>query len=116
MSKKRDHIFDNADIARSVILGHEVAALCGLKAVLTRERLEERNYYTVCKRCMAAAAKATGDDAAMRLYGKGGWLETVERAWKTLYENSHHQTVSSSWMTDATGAIYTYKVRPWDTI
>lgn len=105
MSKQKDHVWATEDIVRSVILGHEVTALCGIKEVLTREILNDLEYFGTCKSCMTLLGEKS-TDGQIKVLGKVGWLATVEQAWRTRYEASLPKFNAGSW-------TYTMKTN-WD--
>lgn len=108
MTKKKDHLYTIDDIAKSVLLGVTVKAVCGREDKFTRERIDDTEYAGSCKNCMAGAAKdAAARDDLIHIHPKEGWQRLIEKAWLARYHESFAPKVSTG---SGTWSAWSFKV------
>lgn len=75
--KKLGHLFDVEDLAKSVLRGVEVKALCGYARSFTREDFP-CEWGDACAECVKGSA--AHNDGEVRFMGPSEWTDIVERA------------------------------------
>lgn len=81
--KRVAHMFETDDMARSVLLGVEIEAVCGFRKRMTRDDLNDLSPYKPCTGCHSGFDAL--DNGAV-LHPRRGWVETLERAMRLRLE------------------------------
>jgi hypothetical protein len=83
VKKKKDHLWNPLELAKSVLLGTTARSACGLVEKFDRDRLEVVEYFGTCAKCVAATAAEQPGETISTLK-KRGWTATLEAAFTEL--------------------------------